>query len=130
MREREKWNARRRRKWSVGGRKWLGESSWVVDRKGLREHVSNRRERGGGRRTWEELADTGERLTVAGETGGHECAGRREGKVGRKRHIYQTSVAGGVGRCGSSEFIKERRGARGLWRYKNGKPGHSTGGRQ
>jgi hypothetical protein len=38
--------------------------------------------------TWEELADTGERL---GGAGIHKCTGSREDKMGRKRHIYYES---------------------------------------
>jgi len=97
----------------------------VMDRGRKRSvaYVSNRQERSGGVRTWEELADTGERQTVARS---HKCTRRREGKVGRKRHIYWTSAAGGVVRCGSTKRIHQRGiigGARGI----RGELKHSTG---
>jgi len=39
------------------------------------------------KKVWEELADTRERLTVAGETRSHKCTRGGESEVRRKRHI-------------------------------------------
>lgn len=69
--------------------------------------VSERREGSGGIRTWEELADTGERLTVEGGVRRHQFTVRKEDNVGRKRHIYWTSVAGGVVNCRSTQGLHE-----------------------
>jgi hypothetical protein len=98
--------------WEVaGGRKlWvrhvmMRKLLWVVDHWG----VGGDRDCWWMKEFWEEFADTGERLSGAGEMRGHKCTGSREDKVGRKRHIYyRTSSAGGVVRCGSTKAIHKK----------------------